>query len=576
MSAARKLLWLLALLWPSGACAQTNPDLAVAQELAKVGAYQLALDRIEQYQPRNTDQVEWPQWEGLRCQSLSALGRHGELIQRIDAFRPDAVSPPFTACLIAGARAALVLQKPDLSQSYAALVLWLSNSSLGDMRAARLAVIDAHLAARHGEAAFRAMLRYQQDFQPVDPAIAGSWVDGLLALGMDREALNWLPQLDEKSPAKLALRVKSGLVSPDAAIAQARAALSKRDDVRYWRLIADVGMHLGKTALQIEGLEHVVNASGSGNAGSIAKLWEAYDVAARQIGNEQRLLRGDDSAWADYAGRRLGTEPQLSRAVFADLARNAQDVSTRRTAQLQLVHSLHETALDRVALQLFERDLSDVEALDASTRYWLGNAAEAQGQAALAARFLRGLPAPPGVDSDEWTLRVARLTMRSGVIDAGVIQNLTALYAGRKSLSRPLVHGIAALAEELLDGAQADAAGALFEVALPYAERSEARTILFGLGRAREAAGQRRAAATAYLRSALLADARSPDAAALDARLRAALNLARAGYREDARKQFQWLLENSRQPAHLDIARRELSNQRADRLSPPRDLSTNR
>jgi hypothetical protein len=69
---------------------------------------------------------------------------------------------------------------------------------------------------------------------------------------------------------------------------------------------------------------------------------------------------------------------------------------------------------------------------------------------------------------------------------------------------------------------------------------------------------ERPATADCYLRSALLADTRLPDALALDTRLRAALNLARAGYQDDARKQFQWLPANSRQPAQLDIARREL------------------
>jgi len=52
---------------------------------------------------------------------------------------------------------------------------------------------------------------------------------------------------------------------------------------------------------------------------------------------------------------------------------------------------------------------------------------------------------------------------------------------------------------------------------------------------------------------------RIADALALQARLAAALNLARAGYRDDARAQFQWLLQNATDPAQRDIARRELA-----------------
>ncbi len=44
----------------------------------------------------------------------------------------------------------------------------------------------------------------------------------------------------------------------------------------------------------------------------------------------------------------------------------------------------------------------------------------------------------------------------------------------------------------------------------------------------------------------------------MEARLRAGVNLARAGYNADARSQFQWLLANSKQTAQRDLARREL------------------
>jgi hypothetical protein len=46
--------------------------------------------------------------------------------------------------------------------------------------------------------------------------------------------------------------------------------------------------------------------------------------------------------------------------------------------------------------------------------------------------------------------------------------------------------------------------------------------------------------------------------AAAEARLRAGLNLARGGLRDDARAQFEWLLKNARDPAQIAVARREL------------------
>jgi hypothetical protein len=49
-----------------------------------------------------------------------------------------------------------------------------------------------------------------------------------------------------------------------------------------------------------------------------------------------------------------------------------------------------------------------------------------------------------------------------------------------------------------------------------------------------------------------------PDALARQARLAAGLSLARGGYRDDARAQFDWVLRNSRDPVQRDVARREL------------------
>ena len=82
---------------------------------------------------------------------------------------------------------------------------------------------------------------------------------------------------------------------------------------------------------------------------------------------------------------------------------------------------------------------------------------------------------------------------------------------------------------------------------------------MFGLGRAHELSGEPVAAAGYYLRSALLVQAVAPDSLAFQARLLAALNLMRAGLKDDARAQFQWLLRNAKDPALVEAAKRGLS-----------------
>jgi hypothetical protein len=94
---------------------------------------------------------------------------------------------------------------------------------------------------------------------------------------------------------------------------------------------------------------------------------------------------------------------------------------------------------------------------------------------------------------------------------------------------------------------------------VPLSNDGVAREALFGLGRAHELAGDPVPAAAHYLRSALLIQAAAPDALAFQARLLAALNLMRAGLRNDARAQFEWLLKNSKDPALTEAARRGLA-----------------
>jgi len=70
------------------------------------------------------------------------------------------------------------------------------------------------------------MLRFDQDYRPLGRDVAERFVERLLDLGLEREAVNWLAGLDDAGALKLRLRFRTGLVTPDAAIAQARARLA--------------------------------------------------------------------------------------------------------------------------------------------------------------------------------------------------------------------------------------------------------------------------------------------------------------------------------------------------------------
>jgi hypothetical protein len=389
--------------------------------------------------------------------------------------------------------------------------------------------------------------------------VLAQFVDALLTLRMDKEASTWLAQLDDTQPAKLRLRLRAGLVPREAAITQARAALAKGGDAGFWSVILDAASDSDALPLRVAAYEQLLNRSGGGEAdtpSAARRLWEAYVAAAASAANSARLLVGDDANWADYAGRRLGSEPAISRAFFAHLSERAQTAAARHNAQLQLIHSYQADHLDLVALRVFGTMFSDVDALDTQVRYRLGAMAEARQQSKIAARYWQDLPAPPDVDAGLWLLRVSRERWRAGDENTGT-DALAHYYAGQSQLPPSAVQQGASYAEELAERGQHASARRLLESMLPHVQPLQSRPLLFALGRARENAGDLSLAAEAYLRSALLAGG-AADPSAAHARMRAGAALARAGYVRDARLQLEWVISNAKDAALVEAARSEL------------------
>jgi hypothetical protein len=311
--------------------------------------------------------------------------------------------------------------------------------------------------------------------------------------------------------------------------------------------------------LRVESLEHVLHDDdGDARRQQVlaGQLWQGYHVEAQAAANRGGLVAGDDAAWLDLASRRLGTDPVQSRALFAHLSRNGGARDVRLGAQLQLVFSLSQSSLDLAALRLFGDGTTDGDGLDPQARYLLGNIAETRGAPAAAARFWQGLATPPGVTVEEWQVRVAAVQWGARMPDAAIAA-VRALAKSGKPLPAPAVSRAVTLARNMRDAGKPELAQETLTVLLPLAGRGPSRGALQVLGQIAESGGQHAQAADYYLRAAL-ADG-TGDALALQSRLAAGINLARAGYREDARAQFQWLIQNSKDAASRDAARRELS-----------------
>jgi tetratricopeptide (TPR) repeat protein len=147
--------------------------------------------------------------------------------------------------------------------------------------------------------------------------------------------------------------------------------------------------------------------------------------------------------------------------------------------------------------------------------------------------------------------------VRAGVAEPGA-DVLRALIAGKKALGPEAMRRAIGMVQELQDTGFFKTADELYRALLPLAAARERREILFAIARIAESFNDFQNAADYFLEAALLLDARIPDAFATNARIAAASNLSRAGLKDDARAQLEWLRKNVKDPEKLELIRREI------------------
>ena len=557
------VLFILSLL-SSGVRAQGVSDaFEIAQRFTEAGAWQTALARVELQQPAAVSAPRWGDWEQLRCTLMYRLNRHQELAKRIAALPSAAPQSVARFCLMQGARAAIAVAQGSAARDLLTRLLWQNETTAEELRQARLLVIETYLAEDKPREAYALMLRYQQDYKPLDRETAARFVDALLAGGLDREAVNWFSQLDDASPVKLLLRLQTNLVSPDVAIAQARAGLARNATaVAYWVVLQYAAAAQRNSILHVEAMENLLQlAAGKSPERVVAlagEVWKAYAAAAQELANQEQLLVGDEANWSDFGARRAATSPTTGRAFFAYLAVNSKVRATRQSAQLQLAYSLQSSKLPLTAVRLFaDAARFPTSQLDPQARFLLGAMAAENNLQEDAARFWIGLGAPPELDAEEWSLRLAQSLVRAGAATAGA-DALRALMVDKKTLSPEMTRRAIAVVVELQDAGHYKTGDELYRALLPLAALRERRDILYGIARIAEANYDFPRAADQFLEVALMLDARVPDVLAVNARIAAGANLGRAGFKDDARTQFNWLLKNIRDPEKLETVRREM------------------
>ncbi len=534
--------------------AEVTDALDTVRAIAKSHAIQLALHRIDMLRPADSAAPRWLEWQRLRMQLLAEAGVHEELLRRAAALPVQLDSAARLELYALAAQSAFALGRFAESRIHAGRALWAEGIDPVRVRLIRQLVIRSYVREGRADEAYRSMLRFQQDYRPLDRAVATLFVDALLDLGLVKEAVNWLGLLDERGATKLRLRLHTGLVSAADAIRQARAALVRDDDPRWWRIVRDGAMRQNNAATGIEAQERLLNHEAEVDVtGSV--LWDSYAEFARQNANAYHLLSGDESSWLEFALRRRSEEPVVARAYMGYLARRSAVDAMRRRAQDELAAMLAASGLPRTALRVFGSWPGNASVLPVNARHVLGNLAEKLGDPGRALEYWNGAPAPIDVPLLSWDIRLSALAIRAGRAD--IAADAAVKLAGSKLLiEQQLQQQWLALARQLADHGQADAALTLFESVLTQIGTAQVRELLTDIAKIHESRNRPLQAADYHLRSAL--HAAVPDALAVESRIRAGLALARGGLRKDAREQFEWVLTHAKDPSQTAIARREL------------------
>ena len=353
--------------------------LQIAQRLYQAGAPQLALARVAREQPPEPNGASWYDWESLRLTLLSETHQAAQIIARAKRYPQNAPRDFRQKALGHEAWAQLELKQGAAARALLARLIWQFDLNPADQQWARRLVIRSYLVEHKAQDAYRAMLRYQQDFQPLSQEVATEFVRGLLQEGHATEAMTWLTALDPAAPITLTLKMKAGLIAPDAAIAQAHAALQQHPAMAsYVEVVVDGAEMLQDDRQRIGALEQWLDlAESAQNADREAQLWRAYLREAERLGNRAQVLQGDDAAWLELAARTEGTDALGARAFYAYMARHGGSSDVRETALSRLYAMLAMARMEGVAVRLFDTAPWDGgETTYAALAHWVSRAAE--------------------------------------------------------------------------------------------------------------------------------------------------------------------------------------------------------
>lgn len=579
---ARFLLVLVALLGVLTSRPSLADELDELLRYAKAGAPQLSIQLVQERQPHFASDLQgWLRWEKALVELMRNEGQWSLLEVRFKAL-PSAALPAEARRWFESQQAITLLNLGRYVEARALLRERSWSDSTADARTIaqwRHLIIQSYLQQGLTNDAYDAMLRYRQDYGAGDRDAMLLRAEVLLRNGRPLDARAQLTDIGEEREAP-ALRLLAALRAGDKPrdiVREAQNRLKQAPGTSRLKLLllgvmAEANERLGDHAARAIALEqfyadpnHARLAAGLFTF-TADSLWKSYLAYGLEVGNREQMLMGDDPAWFKTAASAVRQYPVRARSLYTVMAEQAVTAEGRLMAHRALLEQLggKERKPELVkALYLESRRFGEERALPIPVRYFLYDAALAQGELELASRMLRTLErAPDEVTSFDWEVRGAKVFMLSGdYLQAA--QTLARLLEKTPALNTEQFDRVMQLLFDMQTVGEHARAIALFEKLLqrPQEPQTE-RELFYWIADSRLAQQHYLEAAQNYLRSAILPGEMAMDPWAETARYQAAKALAQAGLIDDARNLYRQLLEVTTDPSRRAVLQHELEQLR--------------
>jgi hypothetical protein len=553
--------------------AVSDAALERVRTLTKGGASQLALRLLDQNQPAVAQTEAWMQWEKERYALYRSQRNWAQLSARATHL-PPGLPPEFVHwAKTEAARARLSARDAEGARRVLRDLLWQEQGSRDERAEWRQLVIRSYLIENNVADARTALQKYREDFQVNGPAWRQLEATILIRAGKPKEAYALVGDIKTHDGQLLSLLagLRSGSLPPATVLTR---ALSLAEETRnkpalnqqVWLLAAEAAARAKDGPRRIYALERALTEARTIAApepllvANADDLWQAYDRYAESVGNEARLLVGNDAAWLKKAESYKRDDAMLARAFYAFLIGHA-GIDTRKLAQQRLVDSLIEDGRAEVVRALYttSRRYPDLTVVPEYVRYRLADQALADYDIAFAGRVMQGLENPPaGEDPDNWTLRRARVLIYAGDQRAAVLL-LNSILADKKKLDDAFAERYIQVLFDLQAAEQNAQAIALLESVFKLTTNARIqRESLYWMADSKAALGEHQQAAELYLRSATYQNPTGGDMWGQTARYHAGEELGKAGLTQDARLVYQALLRHTEDAKQRAVIERNI------------------